>query len=88
MRQKATEEEKRLVVEYVISFADDLVPTRSLFRALKRDEGMDHDLIVAALNELEIENRVWSLYIPEENDHDLPAGEFFYRPEQEASSRF
>ncbi len=84
MLRPPTKEDKQLIVDYVTSFVEALVPASALFHLLENETEMDHDQIVVALNELEVENRVWSLYIPEDNDHDLPAGEFFYRPSEDA----
>jgi hypothetical protein len=55
----------------------------ALFQVLEQ-RGMENDLIVETLNQLEVEDRVWTLHVPHDNDHDLPSGEFVYLPSDES----
>lgn len=79
MFPKPTEDDKQTVVEYVKSFSTPLVPSESLYSSLE-DEGMNHDLVTWCLTELEAEDRIWMLHVPEDNQHGLPSGEFTYIP--------
>lgn len=86
MFHQPTKEEKQTVIETIESFPSQLMPTSTLFRVLEEKESFGRGHIAFCLNDLEVEDKVWSILIPEDNDEGLSPGEFVYIPSDDIDS--